>query len=63
MRELIDHGTTGFLVTGPEEALEAVDAAADLDRDAIRAVAVSRFDTTTMVDRYVAVYRDILRPT
>jgi glycosyltransferase involved in cell wall biosynthesis len=62
MRELIDHGTTGFLVADAEGALEAVGAAGALDRDAIRAIAVSRFDTTTMIDRYVAVYRDMLRP-
>ncbi len=60
MRELIDHGTTGFLVSGPDDAAAAVDAAADLDRAAIRAVAASRFDTATMIDKYVAVYREVL---
>jgi glycosyltransferase involved in cell wall biosynthesis len=63
MRELIDHGTTGFLVSDPEGAATAVDAAAGLDRIAIRDIAVSRFDTTTMIDRYVAVYREMLDPT
>ena len=63
MRELIDHGTTGFLVADTAGAVEAVEAAAGLDRDAIRAVAVSRFDTATMIDRYVAVYREMLHPT
>ncbi len=62
MRELIDHGTTGFLASDPDAALAAVAAAADLDRDAIRAVAVSRFDTATMIDEYVAVYRRMLDP-
>ena len=62
MRELIDHGTTGFLVSDPEGAVAAVDAAARLDRSAIRDIAVSRFDTTTMIDAYVAVYRRMLDP-
>ncbi len=60
MRELIDHGITGFVVDDGDSALAAVEAAGALDRDAIRADAVSRFDTSTMIDRYVAVYRDIL---
>ncbi len=63
MRELIDHGTTGFLVSDPEGAVAAVDAAAGLDRTAIRDIAVSRFDTTTMIDEYVRVYRRMLDPT
>jgi glycosyltransferase involved in cell wall biosynthesis len=63
MRELIDHGTSGFLVSGPDDAVAAVDAAGDLDRRTIRDLAVARFDTTTMIDRYVAAYREILHPT
>jgi glycosyltransferase involved in cell wall biosynthesis len=63
MRELIDDGTTGFLVSDPEGAVAAVDAAARLDRSAIRDIAVSRFDTATMIDEYVGVYRRMLDPT
>jgi glycosyltransferase involved in cell wall biosynthesis len=62
MRELIDHGTTGFLVSDPEGAVAAVADAAALDRTAIRDIAVSRFDTTTMIDEYVGVYRRMLDP-
>ena len=40
-------------------AVEAVGAAAALDRATIRATAVRRFDVAAMVDRYVAVYRAI----
>ena len=60
MPELIDHGTTGFVVSDVAGTLAAVDAAGALDRSVIRDLAVSRFDTTTMIDRYVAVYRGIL---
>ena len=62
MVELIEDRMTGFLVTNPDEAVEAVDRAAELDRDAIRAAAVTRFDITTMIDKYVAAYRTILTP-
>jgi glycosyltransferase involved in cell wall biosynthesis len=60
MPELIDHGTTGFLVAGADEAVAAVTAAGGLDRVAIRNAAVARFDVTRMVADYVAVYESIL---
>jgi glycosyltransferase involved in cell wall biosynthesis len=60
MPELIEDGITGYLVTNRDEAVEAVDRAADLDRDAIRAVAVTRFDVSRMVDEYVIAYRALL---
>jgi hypothetical protein len=43
-----------------DEAVDAVDAADRLDRTAIRASAVERFDVSRMIERYVAVYSDIL---
>jgi len=60
MAELIDHGTTGYLVTDADEAVDAVDRAGELDRAAIRTAAVLAFDVATMIDNYVAVYRTIL---
>ncbi len=63
MSELIDDGTTGFLVSTLDEAVSAVDRAGDVDRDAIRAATVVRFDTATMIDRYVDVYRAVLSGT
>ncbi|MET0325328.1 MAG: glycosyltransferase, partial [Ilumatobacteraceae bacterium] len=59
MAELVTAGS-GFLVDGVEEAVTAVDAAGSLDRQAIRAATVGRFDRATMVAKYVAVYRDVL---
>ena len=66
MVEIIEHGITGSLVTDLDAAVDAVDRVAQLDRAAIRAAAASRFDSTTMIDRYVTTYRSILdahRPT
>ena len=60
MPELIDHGTTGFLVGTTEEAVDAVGAADRLDRSLIRQTAVARFDVSHMIERYAAVYTDIL---
>lgn len=60
MRELIDDGSTGFVVTGVDAAIAAVDRAATLDRAHIRAVAVDRFHHGRMVDSYVDVYHRVL---
>lgn len=60
MGELITHGENGFLVTDPESAVAAVDSAGVLDRAGIAAAAAARFTVAAMVDKYVAVYRDLI---
>ena len=60
MAELIDDGTTGFLVADVAAAVAAVERAADLDRVAIRARAVEEFGVERMVDQYVAAYEAVL---
>lgn len=60
MGEIIDQGETGFLVDSDDEAVQAVERAATLDRRRIRDATLRRFDAATMVDRYVAVYRIVL---
>jgi glycosyltransferase involved in cell wall biosynthesis len=60
MPEVVDEGVTGFLVDGEVSAAAAVDAAAALDRGAIRRVAERRFGAARMVDDYLAVYRRLL---
>jgi glycosyltransferase involved in cell wall biosynthesis len=60
MPELVDHGSTGFLVNDANSAAFAAEAAGDLDRAVIRDTAVRRFDRAVMVDRYVKVYRSVL---
>lgn len=61
MAELIDHGVTGFLVDGLDDAVGAVARAGDLDRGVIRSKTADRFSRETMVQRYVEVYRQLLR--
>ncbi len=60
MDELIQHGTTGFLVGDTGEASNAVGLAGTLDRELIRASTVSQFGVMTMVDRYISLYRAVL---
>ncbi len=61
MAEIIDEGASGFLVRDPDGAIEAVGRVDGLDRGAIRADTCRRFDVATMVERYVSVYRSVLR--
>jgi glycosyltransferase involved in cell wall biosynthesis len=60
MRELIDHGRSGFVVDGVDAAVGAVARVDGLDRAAIRARAVERFHHDRMVDAYVDVYERVL---
>jgi glycosyltransferase involved in cell wall biosynthesis len=60
MPELVEDGVTGFLVDDVDGAVAAVDRVATLDRSAIRAAAVSRFDRRTMAAKYVDVYRSVV---
>ena len=61
MPEIIDDCKTGFLVSDIAGAVDAVKAAAGLDRTAIRSSTIERFDVLRMIDDYVAVYRAILQ--
>ena len=56
MSEIISDGTTGFVVTDVKEASAAVRRVGELDRAAVRADAVRRFDRNRMVDDYVVAY-------
>jgi len=60
MPEIIDEGTTGYLVSDVESAVAAVEPALRLDRVQIRRVAERRFGAERMVDDYVALYRKLL---
>ena len=60
MGELVEDGTTGFLVSDVGAAVTAVEAAADLDRAGIRGRAVERFGVDRMVDAYVDAYEAIV---
>ena len=60
MAELIDDGATGFLVEDVAGAIAAVEHASDLDRQAIRKLAVDRFGVARMVDAYLDAYATVI---
>ncbi|WP_319457403.1 MULTISPECIES: glycosyltransferase family 4 protein [unclassified Mycobacterium] len=61
MAELIAHGVTGFLVDDIDSAVAAVATAGELDRRKIAELAADRFTVSAMIDKYVAVYRNVIR--
>lgn len=60
MPEIVDLGTTGYLVNSVDEAVEAVGWAASLDRVDVRRTAARRFSAARMVDEYLSLYRRLL---
>jgi glycosyltransferase involved in cell wall biosynthesis len=60
MAELIEHGVTGFLVDNLDEAISAIDSAAQIDRRACRRAVIDRFSVDRMADRYIELYQSII---
>jgi glycosyltransferase involved in cell wall biosynthesis len=60
MPEVVDDGLTGYLVADAEAAVEAVAAAARLDRGSVSVHARERFSAERMVDDYLRVYEQLL---
>ncbi len=60
MRELVDHGVTGFLVNSVDDAVEAIGRIGEIDRAACRSVVTARFSVDRMADRYFELYRSLL---
>jgi glycosyltransferase involved in cell wall biosynthesis len=60
MSEIVRHGENGFLVDGLDAAVAAVHGSCALDRAAVRASVVGRFDVARMVDDYLALYRRVV---
>jgi glycosyltransferase involved in cell wall biosynthesis len=60
MGEIIEDGVNGFLIDDPAQAADAVEAAAKLDRAAVRRSVAARFHVDRMADAYIALYRRIL---
>ena len=56
MSEIVREGSTGFVVTDVKSASAAVRRVGELDREAVRAEAVRRFDSSRMVEEYVVAY-------
>jgi glycosyltransferase involved in cell wall biosynthesis len=60
MGEVVDIGVTGYLAPDIEAAAAAVEAAAHLDRTAVRERAAARFGVARMIDDYLRVYETVL---
>jgi glycosyltransferase involved in cell wall biosynthesis len=61
MPELIDHGVTGFLVDTVEQAIAAIGHIGEIDRAACHASVEARFTVDRMTERYLALYRELIR--
>ena len=61
MAELIVDGVTGFLVDTLDEAAAAVGRLGEIDRVACRAHVAQHFTVDRMADRYLALYREIVK--
>jgi len=59
VREIVDHGVTGFIVDSMEAAVAAVRQAERLDRRAIRAVFERRFSSRVMASAYARLYAQL----
>jgi glycosyltransferase involved in cell wall biosynthesis len=57
--EIIEDGTTGFIVDSEEQMAEAVARVNQLSRPRCRNHATKRFSAARMVDRYLALYREM----
>ena len=57
--EIVDHGVTGFLCAGIEQAVAAISSATSLDRRACRAAVTARFSARRMVADHVAFYDEV----
>ncbi len=55
--EVIEHGRSGFIVHGIDEAVEAVSRLPELDRAVVRACFDSRFSVERMARDYLRIYR------
>jgi glycosyltransferase involved in cell wall biosynthesis len=57
VEEVVEHGLTGFIVDGQDEAVAAVGRIGELDRRRIRARFMERFSAERMAHDYVDLYR------
>ena len=62
VREIVDHGVTGFIVRSVDEAVAAAERIATLDRARIRATFERRFSVATMSNNYLGLYSRLCRP-
>jgi glycosyltransferase involved in cell wall biosynthesis len=58
--EIVEHGTTGFVVESVQEAVEGVHRVAELSRSSCRAAFEERFSDRRMAEEYVRIYRGLI---
>ena len=60
VEEVVEDGTTGFVVESIDEAIAATRAVPNLDRQTCRAVFEQRFNVTRMATDYLSVYEQLM---
>jgi glycosyltransferase involved in cell wall biosynthesis len=60
MPELIENGKNGFLISGKEEAVNAVSRIRDINRMECRRIVEDRFTVSHMAEKYIDVYKQVL---
>jgi glycosyltransferase involved in cell wall biosynthesis len=61
VREVVDHGVTGYIVHDQQEAIAAAREIDAIDRHACRQAFERRFTARTMAERYLDVYKGLLQ--
>jgi glycosyltransferase involved in cell wall biosynthesis len=62
VREVLEHGVTGFVVDNQAQAIAAARDIGRIDRCRCREAFEKRFTAQAMASRYLAVYRDLIDP-
>jgi glycosyltransferase involved in cell wall biosynthesis len=60
LRDIVEHGVTGFLAGGEEELAGHLGRLDEIDPAACRRAAVERFSAGAMADRYVELYEQVI---
>jgi glycosyltransferase involved in cell wall biosynthesis len=59
LRDVVEHGRTGYLVSDPDDMARAIAACRDLDPDACRKAGLTRFSRNAMIKAYLSTYERI----
>jgi glycosyltransferase involved in cell wall biosynthesis len=60
VREIIEHGDNGFIVSSTEEAVSIIHQLKSIDRDKIRSAFEQRFTSERMAKDYVRIYQQLI---
>jgi len=60
--EVVDHGTSGFIVPDEASAVAALGRLSDLDRPAVRRTFERRFTAQRMAEDYIELYEELCQP-